>query len=108
MTSLASEFSIASPDPEETMFQTRRRRAAKLTQFFGVDYRELMSEILESLEKGLEEEGGRGTLKPDEVQVCVLSFGIYDWRWLNVFFRALQELLVRLRKLKTKRNNFLG
>ncbi|KAI0094493.1 hypothetical protein BDY19DRAFT_23212 [Irpex rosettiformis] len=90
VTSLASEFSIAasiaSPDPEETMFQTRRRRAAKLTQFFGVDYRELMSEILESLEKGLEEEGGRGTLKPDEVQ----------------------ELLVKLRKLKTKRSNFLG
>ena len=77
MTSLASEFSIAasitSPDPEETMFQTRRRRAAKLTQFFGVDYRELMCEILESLEKGLEEESGRGTLQPDEVQVCVIA-----------------------------------
>jgi hypothetical protein len=73
MTSLYSEFSIstnmASPDPQETTFQTRRRRAAKLTQFFGVDYRDLMSEVLDSLEKGLEEEGGRGTLKPDEVQV---------------------------------------
>ena len=55
--------------PEESAFQARRRRAAKLTQFFGVDYRDLMGEILDSLEKGLEEERGKGTLKPDEVQV---------------------------------------
>lgn len=76
MTSLSSEFSvctIVSPEPEEAEFQTRRRRAAKLTQFFGVNYRDLMSEILESIEKGLEEEGGLGTLKPDEVQVCDAS-----------------------------------
>ena len=72
MTSLSSEFSISTivpSPPEEVNFQTRRRRAAKLTQFFGVDYRELMNEILDSLEQGLEEEQGRGTLRPDEVQV---------------------------------------
>lgn len=76
MTSLNSEFSIstistyASPQQQESSnFQNRRRRAAKLTQFFGVDYRDLMSEILDSIEKGVEEEGGRGALKPDEVQV---------------------------------------
>ena len=60
------------PEPDVTAFQARRRRAAKLTQFFGVDYRELMTEILDSIERGLEEESGRGTLNPDEVEVSVL------------------------------------
>lgn len=59
------------PEPDATGFQARRRRAAKLTQFFGVDYRELMTEILDSIERGLEEESGKGTLNPDEVQVGV-------------------------------------
>ena len=62
----------AAPTPMEPSFQQRRRRAAKLTNFFGVNYRDLMSEILESIEKGLEEERGKGTLKPDEVKVRVL------------------------------------
>ncbi|KZT72942.1 hypothetical protein DAEQUDRAFT_554563 [Daedalea quercina L-15889] len=70
MASVSSEWTLLpSPPPEESLFQQRRRRAAKLTQFFGVNYRDLMNEILESIEKGLEEERGRGTLKPDEVQV---------------------------------------
>lgn len=66
ITSLNSEVSVNSVStytpplpPDSTTFQNRRRRAAKLTQFFGVDYRDLMSEILESIEKGVEEEGGR-------------------------------------------------
>ncbi|TFY68583.1 hypothetical protein EVJ58_g901, partial [Rhodofomes roseus] len=85
MASVSSEWSLLpSPSPEENSFQQRRRRAAKLTQFFGVNYRDLMNEILESIEKGLEEERGRGTLKPDEVQ----------------------DLMLKLRKLKTKRNNW--
>lgn len=69
--SFSSEISaLASPPPPgETSFQQRRRRAAKLTHFFGVDYRDLMTEILESIEKGLEEERGKGTLRPDEVKV---------------------------------------
>ncbi|KAH8099698.1 hypothetical protein BXZ70DRAFT_894283 [Cristinia sonorae] len=93
MTSLNSEISIGTintyvtpPLPQDIdidTFQNRRRRAAKLTQFFGVDYRDLMSEILESIEKGVEEEGGRGALKPDEVQ----------------------DLLQKLKRLKIKRNN---
>jgi hypothetical protein len=38
--SLASQYSLASPSsPERTSFQARRKRAAKLTHFFGVDYR---------------------------------------------------------------------
>ena len=80
--SLPSRVSIASfssdisaliaPTPTEASFQQRRRRAAKLTHFFGVDYRDLMGEILESIEKGLEEESGKGTLKPDEVRVRLM------------------------------------
>ena len=68
---------IVAPTPTEGSFQVeptfqqRRRRAAKLTHFFGVDYRDLMSEILESIEKSLEEERDKGTLKADEVQVCL-------------------------------------
>ncbi|KAI0718893.1 hypothetical protein C8T65DRAFT_68046 [Cerioporus squamosus] len=82
--SFTSEISmIIAPTPTETAFQQRRRRAAKLTHFFGVDYRDLMGEILDSIERGLEEERGKGTLKPDEV-------------------KDLQQKLV---SLKTKRNS---
>lgn len=85
MASVTSEWSLMlSPPPEESTFQARRRRAAKLTQFFGVNYRDLMIEILDSIEKGLEEERGKGTLKPDEIQ----------------------DLMRKLVKLKTKRHNF--
>jgi len=68
MVSIASEYSIPSPRPEVTDFQARRRRAAKLTQFFGVDYRELISDVLESIENGLELERKRGTLDTEEVE----------------------------------------
>ncbi|KAJ7268897.1 hypothetical protein C8J57DRAFT_1067050, partial [Mycena rebaudengoi] len=62
-------------------FQARHRRAAKLTQFFGVDYRNLVEDVLESIEHGLDAERTRGTLGPDEAE----------------------ELLHKLRMLKTKR-----
>ncbi|OSD06150.1 hypothetical protein PYCCODRAFT_1361202 [Trametes coccinea BRFM310] len=82
--SFTSEISlVVAPTPTEPSFQQRRRRAAKLTHFFGVDYPQLMNEILDSIEKGLEEERGKGTLRPDEV-------------------KDLQQKLV---SLKTKRNS---
>ena len=68
--SIVSDYSITTR-PEVTDFQARRRRAAKLTQFFGVDYRELISDVLESIENGLEHERKRGTLNPDEVEVSL-------------------------------------
>ncbi|KAL0951805.1 hypothetical protein HGRIS_008472 [Hohenbuehelia grisea] len=71
----------ATPTPGATDFQLRRRRAAKLTAFFGVNYRDLIQDILESIEKGLEDERKRGTLNPDEVE----------------------DLLQKLRTLRTKR-----
>lgn len=68
--SLASQFSLGSPSPERTSFQARRRQAAKLTHFFGVDYRDIIGDILESIERYVEEESHRGTLHPEEIQVC--------------------------------------
>jgi hypothetical protein len=50
-------------------FQQRRKRAAKLAQFFGVGYRDLFGEVLESIETGVQDDGYRGTLTPDQVQV---------------------------------------
>ncbi|KAJ2923857.1 hypothetical protein H1R20_g13237, partial [Candolleomyces eurysporus] len=84
---LASEHTVApgdapaTPKPELTDFQMRRRRAAKLTQFFGVQYRELINDVLDSLEHGLEHEQKRGTLQAGEIA----------------------DLLERLRELKVKR-----
>lgn len=65
--STTSEIPVP-PPKEPSNFQLRRRRAAKLTHFFGVDYRELIHDILESIEKGVEEERKRGTLRPEEVE----------------------------------------
>jgi len=59
----------------------RRRKAAKLTQFFGVDYRELINDVLQSIENGVENEHESGTLRAEEAE----------------------DLLARLRKLKVKR-----
>jgi hypothetical protein len=64
MGSIGSEFT-----PEVSDFQMRRRRAAKLQNFFGVDYNDLIHDVLESIEKGVEDEGKRGTLNPAELQV---------------------------------------
>ncbi|KAI9511732.1 hypothetical protein F5148DRAFT_974712, partial [Russula earlei] len=79
--SLASQFNSGSPSPQMTSFQTRRRQAAKLTHFFGVDYRDLIGDILESIEHCVEEESHRGGLHPEEIQ----------------------DLMVKLRKLRTRR-----
>lgn len=73
--SLSSEYSLSSLKPEVTDFQLRRRRAAKLTAFFGVSYRDVIRDVLESIENGLEHERKRGTINPDEADVGhVFSF----------------------------------
>ncbi|KAJ7687451.1 hypothetical protein B0H17DRAFT_1070262 [Mycena rosella] len=69
------------PEAERSEFQQRRRRAAKLTQFFGVDYRDLIDDVLESIEHGLDAERRHGTLNPAEAE----------------------DLLAKLRTLKTRR-----
>lgn len=66
--SLSSEFHAP---PKTSRFQIRRRKVAKLAHFFGVDYRELIHDILESIEKGVEEERNYGTLQPQEAEVSI-------------------------------------
>lgn len=72
ITSLSSLASSISP-PEISAFEQKRRRANKLTNFFGVNHRDIMAEILENIEKGVEEDRGNGNLDPEQVKVsCVL------------------------------------
>lgn len=66
-----------------TTFQQRRRRAAKLTQFFGVDYRELINEVLESIEVGVQSDRNNGTLRDEEVEVRWLCLSLADV-WVEV------------------------
>jgi hypothetical protein len=84
MLSIASEYSIATPKPEATDFQLRRRRAAKLMQFFGADYRVLIQDVLESIEKGLEDERKRGNLGPDEAEVSGYYLAVFS-SYLHLF-----------------------
>jgi hypothetical protein len=67
--SMISLVNVTSPKPEVTEFQLRRRKAAKLTQFFGVDYVDLIKDVLESIEKGVDEERKGGVLQPGEAEV---------------------------------------
>jgi hypothetical protein len=97
--SLASQFSLGSPSPERTSFQARRRQAAKLTHFFGVDYRDLIGDILESIERYVEEESHRGTLRPEEIRVRRSRLTMIDF----LADVLSQDLVVKLRNLRTKR-----
>lgn len=71
MISLDSEYSLAlpSPMPQASSFQQRRKRAAKLTHFFGVDYKELFDDVLESLEDDMQLGQSDGVLRAEEVEV---------------------------------------
>jgi hypothetical protein len=55
--------------PEATSFQQRRKRAAKLTHFFGVDYRELFDDVLDSIEYDMKLGQKDGKLRAEEVEV---------------------------------------
>jgi hypothetical protein len=69
--SLDSEYNATAPETDDvTEFQVRRRKAAKLTQFFGVDYRELIDDVLQSIEHGVKNEHKSGTLRAEEAEVC--------------------------------------
>ncbi len=70
-TSLDSHYTIYDfPERSDVpSFQQRRKTAAKLTQFFGVDYRELISDVLESIENGMQVDRGDGLLGTEEFEV---------------------------------------
>jgi hypothetical protein len=83
-----------------TRFQVRRRKAAKLTQFFGVDYRELINDVLQSIENGVENEHKSGTLRAEEAEVGhPFKFKVH----VTAHGLLSQDLLARLRNLKVKR-----
>ncbi|TRM61516.1 hypothetical protein BD626DRAFT_405530 [Schizophyllum amplum] len=69
--------------PDVTDFQWRRRKAAKLTQFFGVNHREVIDEVLNSFEHGLEFERDRG----------------------NIDIEEAEDLLRKIRHIKSKRSS---
>jgi hypothetical protein len=79
-TSLRSECSITNP-PEVSMFEQKRRRAAKLTNFFGVSHRDIMDDILESIETGVEEDAGSGTLNQAQADVRPPPFPLLFVIW---------------------------
>ncbi|KAJ3721939.1 hypothetical protein C8R42DRAFT_67838 [Lentinula raphanica] len=85
--SIITKVSLDDADVEgsDGAFQVRRRRAAKLTQFFGVNYRDLVEDVLDSIEKGVELENGKG-LSTQEAE----------------------DLLMKLRTLKGKRTGLLS
>lgn len=61
-------------------FATRRKRAAKLSKFFGVSYRDLFGAVLEILESDVKEDKEEGSLSAAETR----------------------DLLMKLRKLKAE------
>lgn len=70
--------SVPAPPRSSNEFQNRRRRAAKLTSFFGVEYRELFAEVLDTIESEVKSDRARGSLNADEVQVCDLCARMSD------------------------------
>jgi len=69
MSSVSSASSLSTLTPEPMGFQARRKRAAKLTNFFGASYRDLFGEVLERLEIGFLEEAREGNMSPQEIDV---------------------------------------
>lgn len=96
MTSMHSEYSITSPPPEISTFEQKRRRAAKLTNFFGVSHRCIMDGILESIESGVAEERGRGTLNEAQADVrSIFVFLLPSVTELSLIFGWLRRICSR-------------
>lgn len=69
MSTVSSGSSLYTLTPEPMGFQARRKRAAKLTNFFGASYRDLYGEVLEKLEIGFLEEAREGNMSREEFDV---------------------------------------
>ena len=66
---VATNSTFLTLTPEPMAFQARRRRAAKLTHFFGATYRDLFGEVLNRIERGMLEEARHGEMSQDEMKV---------------------------------------
>ncbi|KAG8801956.1 hypothetical protein FRC17_006520, partial [Serendipita sp. 399] len=64
---VATDSTYATLTPKPMDFQARRKRAAKLTQFFGATYRDLFGEVLDRIERGMLEEVALGEMSQEEM-----------------------------------------
>ncbi|CAE6536201.1 unnamed protein product [Rhizoctonia solani] len=55
-------------EAQRNQFTARRKRAAKLSNFFGVSYRDLFGAVLDILESDVKEDKEEGALSADETQ----------------------------------------
>lgn len=85
--SLYSQYAFGDAPEQNSSFEVRRRRAAKLTQFFGVQYRDLFGEVLDSIESSVREDEGKGALDASEVEVCSKRFTVSFFDMLTRLFR---------------------
>ena len=98
--SLYSQYALGEPAEESSPFELRRRRAAKLTQFFGVQYRDLFGEVLDSIESSVREDEGKGALNAAEAEVSAARIDATT----HMLIMLLQDLLVQLSKLRARKN----
>ncbi|KAG8735023.1 hypothetical protein FRC10_011079, partial [Ceratobasidium sp. 414] len=59
--------------PMRDQFAARRKRAAKLSKFFGVSYRDLFGAVLDILESDVREDKEEGSLSAAETQVLLMK-----------------------------------
>jgi hypothetical protein len=65
-----------------------------------VDYRDLIRDVLDSIESGLEHEQRRGAIRPEEAEVRLTDL----WPVIPGLTLVPQDLLRKLRNIKTKRD----
>ncbi|KAG8784289.1 hypothetical protein FRC15_003534 [Serendipita sp. 397] len=65
---VATDSTYGTLTPKPMDFQARRKRAAKLTHFFGATYRDLFGEVLDRIERGMLEEAAMGAMSEEEVK----------------------------------------
>jgi hypothetical protein len=98
MSSISSGSSLLTLTPEPMGFQARRKRAAKLTNFFGASYRDLFGEVLERLETGFLEEAKEGSMSREEIAVRRKLVPLFV-EWLPTH---IQDLMGQVKTLKRR------
>lgn len=101
MSSASSGTSLFTVTPEPMGFQARRKRAAKLTNFFGASYRDLFGEVLQKLEVGFLEEAKEGGMSREEVAVSPKFIP----RAIEWSLTCLQDLMGQVKTLRGRRTD---
>ncbi|KAG8960887.1 hypothetical protein FRC00_013896 [Tulasnella sp. 408] len=106
LTKKPSQSSLTSLDADQVAvdgFQQRRKRAAKLTKFFGTDYRSLFGEVLESIESGVRDDQTKGTLTEEEAKARPFTCHLH----LDDLLTYPAELFRKLQRLRAKQDSIL-